>query len=388
MPVTRGASIAGITLDQGLFGVELRWRLLCAGGSECSRLLLRRGLASNSNLDLGLSLLEGVCLTIVLMLVAERYLFSAAPTVSRRQLALGLTPPPSWSRRARLARWRDGEPGLRHRRFLTVTFRRKYQPRERALLQGSPEIFARGSRKAASRRMGGRRLTLGSGQQSTRERAAIAAPAESALGRPARRSPNENRRRHRRNPASARASSRSSAIRSTTSSSTARPPTSARSSCARSASACTWPTPCRASPPASKMGVFVMQHGPGTENAYGGVAQAYGESVPILVMPGGYAAPHRLGRPQLQLHASTCAASPSRPSRSRRPRSCRTIMRRAFTRLRSGRGGPVLVEVPNDAVDRGVPIRSDYVVSQPLRTGPDPDASARPPRCWSPPSGR
>src|SRR5215217_8090454 len=38
-----------------------------------------------------------------------------------------------------------------------------------------------------------------------------------------------------------------------------------------------------------QMGVFVMQHGPGTENAYGGVAQAFSESVPILVMPGGYA---------------------------------------------------------------------------------------------------
>src|SRR5581483_8322662 len=38
-----------------------------------------------------------------------------------------------------------------------------------------------------------------------------------------------------------------------------------------------------------KVGMFVMQHGPGTENAYGGVAQAYSESVPILVMPMGYA---------------------------------------------------------------------------------------------------
>ena len=37
-----------------------------------------------------------------------------------------------------------------------------------------------------------------------------------------------------------------------------------------------------------KLGVFAMQHGPGTENAYGGVAQAYSESVPILVMPMGY----------------------------------------------------------------------------------------------------
>src|SRR5690349_24733973 len=38
-----------------------------------------------------------------------------------------------------------------------------------------------------------------------------------------------------------------------------------------------------------KVGMFVMQHGPGAENAYGGVAQAYSESVPILVMPMGYA---------------------------------------------------------------------------------------------------
>ena len=38
-----------------------------------------------------------------------------------------------------------------------------------------------------------------------------------------------------------------------------------------------------------KIGMFVMQHGPGAENAYGGVAQAYSESVPIRVMPMGYA---------------------------------------------------------------------------------------------------
>ena len=37
-----------------------------------------------------------------------------------------------------------------------------------------------------------------------------------------------------------------------------------------------------------KMGVFCMQSGPGSENAYGGVAQAFGESVPLLVIPAGY----------------------------------------------------------------------------------------------------
>src|SRR5262244_3909573 len=37
-----------------------------------------------------------------------------------------------------------------------------------------------------------------------------------------------------------------------------------------------------------QIGVFAMQHGPGTENAFGGVAQAYGDSSPIVVLPGGY----------------------------------------------------------------------------------------------------
>ena len=37
-----------------------------------------------------------------------------------------------------------------------------------------------------------------------------------------------------------------------------------------------------------KIGAFCMQHGPGTENAYGGVAQAFAESVPVLVVPQGF----------------------------------------------------------------------------------------------------
>jgi thiamine pyrophosphate-dependent acetolactate synthase large subunit-like protein len=37
-----------------------------------------------------------------------------------------------------------------------------------------------------------------------------------------------------------------------------------------------------------KIGAFCMQHGPGAENAFGGVAQCFGESVPVLVLPMGY----------------------------------------------------------------------------------------------------
>src|SRR5690606_38413292 len=52
-----------------------------------------------------------------------------------------------------------------------------------------------------------------------------------------------------------------------------------------------------------KIGAFAMQLGPGTENAYGAVAQAYGESVPVLVMPGGY--PRRIAHIEANDEGST-----------------------------------------------------------------------------------
>jgi acetolactate synthase-1/2/3 large subunit len=121
-----------------------------------------------------------------------------------------------------------------------------------------------------------------------------------------------------------------------------------------------------------QLGVFVMQHGPGTENAYGGVAQAFSESVPILVMPGGYA--RRLAfvernyNASLQMRGITKSAEPVTS-----PKELSAIMRRAFTRLKSGRGGPCLVEVPNDVWNEECD-PSDYVPSRALRSGPDPEA--------------
>src|SRR3989440_9337403 len=37
------------------------------------------------------------------------------------------------------------------------------------------------------------------------------------------------------------------------------------------------------------IGVAAVQHGPGAENAYAGVAQAYADGSPLLFLPGGYA---------------------------------------------------------------------------------------------------
>src|SRR5258705_1974108 len=49
-----------------------------------------------------------------------------------------------------------------------------------------------------------------------------------------------------------------------------------------------------------RIGVFAMQHGPGSENAFGGVAQGYGDSGPIIGLPPGYPPPVTRIQAQLQ----------------------------------------------------------------------------------------
>jgi thiamine pyrophosphate-dependent acetolactate synthase large subunit-like protein len=122
-----------------------------------------------------------------------------------------------------------------------------------------------------------------------------------------------------------------------------------------------------------KIGVFCMQHGPGAENAFGGVAQAYSESVPILVLPAGY--PRRLANyypnfnSTLNMRHITKWAEPLTMGRA-----VPEVMRRAFFQLRNGRPGPVLVEVPVDVFGEDVPDDWTYVPSFKARSGPDPDA--------------
>ena len=122
------------------------------------------------------------------------------------------------------------------------------------------------------------------------------------------------------------------------------------------------------------IGVFVMQHGPGAENAFGGVAQAYSESVPILVMPAGYT--RRLAHyypnfnSTLNMQHITKSAEPISMGKA-----VPEVMRRAFWQLRNGRGGPALVEVPLDVFREDVG-DMNYVPSYKTRTGPDPEAAA------------
>ncbi len=93
-------------------------------------------------------------------------------------------------------------------------------------------------------------------------------------------------------------------------------------------------------------GVCFVQSGPGSENQFAGVAQAFADSVPILLMPGGYAR-RALWRPQfiaLRNYREITKYVDMVHFADQVP----TLMRRAFIYLRTGRPGPVMLEVPSD----------------------------------------
>ena len=96
-----------------------------------------------------------------------------------------------------------------------------------------------------------------------------------------------------------------------------------------------------------RLGVFCMQLGPGAENAFGGVAQAFADSVPILLLPGGYERSGASIAPNFNSvdnykGITKWAASINLVDR------IPEFMRRAFSHLRNGRPGPVLLEIPKD----------------------------------------
>jgi acetolactate synthase-1/2/3 large subunit len=122
-----------------------------------------------------------------------------------------------------------------------------------------------------------------------------------------------------------------------------------------------------------KIGVFTMQQGPGSENAFGGVAQAYGDSVPIVVLPGGY--PRRITNIPPNFNSFINYRNVTK--------WCEQVvvgdavpdaMRRAFTQVKNGRPRPVLVEIPVDVYQEEVPDPLNYNVTPRTRVAPDPDA--------------
>ena len=96
-------------------------------------------------------------------------------------------------------------------------------------------------------------------------------------------------------------------------------------------------------------GVFMMQYGPGSENAFPGIATTFSDSVPVLFLPLAHARDQSQVFPTFRSNR-TYASITKQVEEIVVPESTTAVMRRAFNALRNGRPGPVMVEVPRDIV--------------------------------------
>ena len=119
------------------------------------------------------------------------------------------------------------------------------------------------------------------------------------------------------------------------------------------------------------VGVCSVQHDAGVENAFAGVAQAYADSVPVLVLPGA----NELRRQSVPPFFDAVATFDPVTKWSAQINAAERIpelARRAFTLLRTGRPAPVLLELPSDVAVTEVPGEVRYVPVVGHRSGPDP----------------
>ena len=119
-----------------------------------------------------------------------------------------------------------------------------------------------------------------------------------------------------------------------------------------------------------KIGVFCMQSGPGSENAFGGVAQAYGDSAPIVVLPGGYSRSVTQIQPNFNSALNYRHVTKS-CEQVTMPEAVPEAMRRAFTQVRNGRPRPALVEFPSDLFSEEISDSFDPTPVPTVRYGPD-----------------
>ena len=126
-----------------------------------------------------------------------------------------------------------------------------------------------------------------------------------------------------------------------------------------------------------KNGVCIVQAGPGIENAFPGVAQAYADSVPILMLPG-HEGSGRTTMPSEFSASRNYAGVTKWAGMINSPARVPEMLRRAYTQLRVGVPGPVVLETPIDVMNGEID-ESEFFYS-PItkrRTAADPQDAAR-----------
>ena len=119
-----------------------------------------------------------------------------------------------------------------------------------------------------------------------------------------------------------------------------------------------------------KVSVFCCQHGPGIENAFGSVAQAYSEGVPLVVVAGG--APRNRHYMKPYFSASLNFRHVTKQAETvMAPEILVPALRRAFSIARNGRPGPTLVEIPADMWNAEVPGEVEYRPTRRALSAPD-----------------
>jgi acetolactate synthase-1/2/3 large subunit len=127
-----------------------------------------------------------------------------------------------------------------------------------------------------------------------------------------------------------------------------------------------------------KVGVFACQAGPGVENAFGAVAQAWSEGVPLIFMPGAASRNQAWIRPGFNA-ALNFQHIVKQAEQINTPEMLVPALRRAFSMARNGRPGPVLIEVPGDMWNQEIKGEIDYKPTRRILSGPSPadvDAAA------------
>ena len=120
-------------------------------------------------------------------------------------------------------------------------------------------------------------------------------------------------------------------------------------------------------------GVFAAQAGPGIENAFPGIAQAYAENVPILIVSGGMPLAKQYVRPAFRA-ADVYRAVTKWSALAHNVQELPDLLRRAYQAMRSGKAGPVLIEVPDEVSEAEFKGTLNYQPVPMLRAAPDPAA--------------